>query len=65
MFPYTAPDATSIPEFYYPATGQLILSTTSTLDANRLLYVVLCLQPVLTLLMFLLALRFHSTPMQK
>jgi hypothetical protein len=65
MFPYKAPDMMSIPEFYYPATGESILSIRSTLDANWLLYVVLCLQPVLTLLMFPLTILFHSTPIQK
>lgn len=65
MFPYKASDMMSIPEFYYPATGESILSIRSTLDANWLLYVVLCLQPVLTLLMFPLTILFHSTPIQK
>jgi hypothetical protein len=48
-----------------PATDESILSIKSTLDANWLLYVVLCIQPILTLLMFLLTLLFHSTPVQK
>jgi hypothetical protein len=66
MFPYKAPDMTPTPVFYYPATDESILSITSTLDANwLLLYVVLCLQPILTLLMFLLALLFHSTPIHQ
>jgi hypothetical protein len=65
MFPYKAPYMMSILDFYYPATDESILSITSTLDANWLLYVVLCIQPILTVLMFLFAILFHSTPIQK
>jgi hypothetical protein len=54
-----------IPELYYPATGESIISVTTTLNANWLLYLVLSLQPVLTLLMFLFAMFFYSTPIQK
>ena len=49
----------------YPATMEKIVSTRSTLDATRPLYVVLAFQPVLTLLFFLFAMVFHSSPFSK
>lgn len=55
----------AIPDFYYPATNESILSIRTTLEANWLLYVLLCTQPFLTLVVFLIAILFYSTPITK
>jgi hypothetical protein len=65
MYPYKTAKWMSIPDFYYPATDELIVSTNSTLDANWLLYGVLGIQPILTVFVFLWTVLFHSTPIQK
>lgn len=53
------------PELYYPATNEALSSTNATLDAHWLLYFVLCLQPVLKISMFLLAMALYDTPVDK
>ena len=63
-FAYNSAETRSTPEIYYPPTDELIVSSTTTLDANWLLYVVLSLQPILTLLMVLFAMFLHYTPIQ-
>ncbi|KAE9364085.1 hypothetical protein N431DRAFT_475080 [Stipitochalara longipes BDJ] len=52
-------------EYNYPATDELIIATTATLDASWLLYLLLAMQPILTALMFILASAFYSSPIGK
>ncbi|CZR69579.1 uncharacterized protein PAC_19479 [Phialocephala subalpina] len=49
-------------ELNYPPRDEYIESTTTTLDATWLLYVLLAVQPVLTLLMFLFSALLYHTP---
>lgn len=65
MFPYNSTTMTSIQDLYYPPKNQTIISTNATLRADWALYIVLCLQPTLTVLMFAWAILFHSCPVQK
>jgi hypothetical protein len=53
------------PELYYPATNETISSTNVTLNARWPLYLVLCLQPTLTISMFLFAINLYDTPIDK
>lgn len=46
---------------YYPACNETLSSTNVTLDAHWLLYLVLCLQPILTISMFLAAIVLYDT----
>jgi hypothetical protein len=52
-------------EINYPATDEVIIATTATLDASWLLYLLLAIQPVLTALMFILAAIFYAAPIGK
>jgi hypothetical protein len=65
MFPYNQTRMTSVQDLYYLPTNQTITSTKETLHADWALYLVLCLQPVLTVLMFVWAMAYHSSPVQK
>jgi hypothetical protein len=52
-------------EYNYPATDELFIATTATLDASWLLYLLLAMQPVFTALMFILAAIFYTSPIGK
>jgi hypothetical protein len=52
-------------EYNYPATNELIIATTATLDSTWLLYLLLAMQPILTALMFILAATFYASPIGK
>lgn len=52
-------------ETYYPATNETITSTNGTLDAQWLLYLVLCVQPAITLMVFVAAIFCYRTPISK
>lgn len=52
-------------EYNYPATDELIIAATATLDASWLLYLLLAMQPILTALMFILAATFYTSPIGK
>jgi hypothetical protein len=54
-----------ISEYNYPATDEIIIATTATLDASWLLYLLLAMQPVFTALMFILAAIFYTSPIGK
>ena len=66
MYPYDQTVMTSIQDLYYPSTNQTIFSTNTTLRGEHwALYLVLCIQPALTVLMFAWAIWFHRCPVQK
>jgi hypothetical protein len=52
-------------EYKYPATNELIIETTATLDSTWLLYLLLAMQSMLTALMFILAATFYASPIGK
>ena len=52
-------------ELYYPAMNETIFSTNQTLDAKGLLYFVLCVQPIITVVMFIIALLFYHAPIDE
>ncbi|MCJ1337916.1 hypothetical protein MMC09_003200 [Bachmanniomyces sp. S44760] len=60
--PYLSKAYRDNPEISYPATNETLSSTRTTLNASRLLYFVLCLQPILTILMFFFLTILYDTP---
>ncbi|KAL9111284.1 MAG: hypothetical protein Q9187_007941 [Circinaria calcarea] len=62
MNPYLSKAYKDNPEIFYPATNETLLSTRITLNPSRLLYLVLCLQPILTIFMFLFMIILYDTP---
>ncbi|MCJ1368646.1 hypothetical protein MMC16_007791 [Acarospora aff. strigata] len=65
MNPSLSPDHVNNPELYYPATRETLSSTNATLNARWPLYFVLCVQPNLTIAMFLFATHLYDTPITK
>lgn len=62
---YLSTDYINNPELYYPATNETIFSTNVSLNSRWPLYLVLCLQPILTVSMFFFALILYDTPIDK
>ena len=60
--PYLSKAYKDNPEIFYPATNETLSSTRTTLNASGLLYLVICLQPILTILMFLFMITLYDTP---
>ncbi|MCJ1335508.1 hypothetical protein MMC09_000779 [Bachmanniomyces sp. S44760] len=60
-----SPEFRASQDLYYQAGDETISSTRSTLKADWLLYLVLAIQPILTLLMFIAMTSFYSTPIGK
>ena len=60
--PYRSKAYEDNPEISYPATNENLSSTRTTLNASGLLYLVICLQPILTILMFLFLITLYDTP---
>jgi hypothetical protein len=65
MNAYLSGDFASNGEIYYPAKDEYITSTNATLDASWLLYLVLALQPILTISVFFIASCFYHVPVGK
>lgn len=65
MNAYLSGDYASNGEIYYPAKDEYITSTNATLDASWLLYLVLALQPILTISVFFIASCFYHVPVGK
>ncbi|KAL9102775.1 MAG: hypothetical protein Q9163_002093 [Psora crenata] len=59
---YLTADYMDNPELYYPATNETLSSTNASLNARWPLYLVLCLQPILTISMFFFATYLYDTP---
>ena len=58
-------DYESQADIHYPAKDEKIFSTNPTLEANWLLFLILCLQPFLTIFMFICSMSFYDTPIDK